>query len=193
MQKTISSKKKNDNTFNQLLDWLDSDHLKAGNKYQEIHHKLILYFAARGCAEAEDLADVTIDRVTSKICNENLEYKGNKTKYFYGFAKNIHLEYQRERSFQLNEEILGDDNSVEIGIEEDEISESELCLKKCLDKLKNVDKKLMLEYYSAESGREKEFREKIAKKYKLSSNLLRVKVFRLKNNIANCIETCLNA
>lgn len=192
MQKSLISKKINKNKFNLLLDWLSDDRLESADKYREIHRKLIMFFSARGCAAAEDLADLTIDRVTHKIYSENIKYEGNQIKYFFGFAKNIYQEHLRDRNFQLNEEILKDDSNPEHDKNEDEISATLKCLKKCLVKLPGKDKKLMLEYYGVKSGREKDFREKIAKKYSLSTNSLRVKVFRLKKNLENCVENCLN-
>src|SRR5689334_18556794 len=52
--------------FDALLDWLDSDREQAGIKYEDIRGRLVMMFAARGCVDAEDLADETINRVTQR-------------------------------------------------------------------------------------------------------------------------------
>ena len=53
--------------FDALLGWLDPNREVAGQKYEVIRRRLITIFSCRGCAEAEDLADETINRVASKL------------------------------------------------------------------------------------------------------------------------------
>ena len=50
--------------FDRLLRWLDANLEAAGKEYEAIRQRLIKIFARRGCSEAEDLADETINRVT---------------------------------------------------------------------------------------------------------------------------------
>ncbi|HEY7785163.1 MAG TPA: hypothetical protein VIB00_10575, partial [Pyrinomonadaceae bacterium] len=51
-------------SFDALLHWLDPQRDRAGLRYEEIRRSLIKIFACRGCAEPEDLADETINRVS---------------------------------------------------------------------------------------------------------------------------------
>jgi DNA-directed RNA polymerase specialized sigma24 family protein len=187
-QKKSIRKEIDETSFGRLLEWLDDDPSVSAEVYRRIHHKLILYFSARGCPGAEDLADETIDRVMLKINAEQIAYEGNPLKYFYSFAKHIHQEFLRSRNFQLNEDFLAATGETNFETTDEEESKLGKQLQKCLARFKAADRKLILEYYSAQSGREKEFREKVAAKYSLSPNSLRVKVFRLKNRLANCIE-----
>ncbi|MFL6230009.1 MAG: hypothetical protein ACJ741_14655, partial [Pyrinomonadaceae bacterium] len=53
--------------FEGLLTWLDSDREQAGKKYEDIRSSLIKIFTWRGVAEAEELADETINRVARKV------------------------------------------------------------------------------------------------------------------------------
>src|ERR1044071_2332912 len=62
--------------FDALLDWLDPDPNKAEIKYEDIRKRLVKIFAGRGCAEAEDLADETINRVTSRLHEIKDGFKG---------------------------------------------------------------------------------------------------------------------
>ena len=48
--------------FDTLLDWLDPDRERAGHRYETIRLRLIKIFTSRGCPEAEELADETINR-----------------------------------------------------------------------------------------------------------------------------------
>jgi hypothetical protein len=56
----------NQEQFEQLLNWLDSDRDKAGAKYESIRKRLIKLFVCRGCDVAEDLADQTIKQSRTK-------------------------------------------------------------------------------------------------------------------------------
>ena len=47
--------------FDRFLFWLDPNREEAAIKYEAIRRKLIKIFTCRGCIDAEDLADVTID------------------------------------------------------------------------------------------------------------------------------------
>src|SRR5215211_7438779 len=79
-------------TFEKLLNWLDPDRNKAGEKYEKIRHRLIRIFTSRGCSDTEDLADETINVVASKIDWLIENYKGEPALFFYGVAKNIYHE-----------------------------------------------------------------------------------------------------
>ena len=84
-------------SFDLLLAWLDSDRELAGEKYEQIRRGLIKIFVCRGCREAEDLADETIKRVSSKINEIAPNFIGKfeeKVRYFYGVGKKVQLEYR---------------------------------------------------------------------------------------------------
>src|SRR5687767_5895715 len=83
--------------FDRLLDWLDADRDSAGSKYERIRVRLIKIFTCRGCGEADDLADETINRVTAKLGDIVESYSGDPALYFYGVAQKVHLEYLRKK------------------------------------------------------------------------------------------------
>ena len=86
--------------FDALLEWLDSDREQAAMKYEEIRKRLIKIFTGRACAEAEDLADETINRVTSKLDEIGPEFEGDRGRYFFGVANKVYLEFRRKKSPQ---------------------------------------------------------------------------------------------
>src|SRR5262245_29074518 len=55
--------------FERLLYWLGPDPHSAGRKYESIRARLIVMFRARRCVFAEDLADITFERVAHKLAN----------------------------------------------------------------------------------------------------------------------------
>jgi hypothetical protein len=68
--------------FDSLLEWLDSDREQAAMKYEDIRKRLIKIFTGRGCAEAEDLTDETINRVISKLGELGKGFEGDHVRYF---------------------------------------------------------------------------------------------------------------
>src|ERR1041384_8582247 len=83
--------------FDDLLNWLDPNRDLAGQKYEDIRRRLIKIFSCRGCAEPEDLADETINRVTSKLPAIEADFVGDPSRYFYGVANKVNLEYGRPK------------------------------------------------------------------------------------------------
>src|ERR671916_839429 len=80
-----------------LLSWLDPDPEQAGMKYEVIRRGLVRIFTCRGCFEADELADETINRVARKAEFLINKYSGEPAHYFFGVAKKVYLEYLRKR------------------------------------------------------------------------------------------------
>ncbi|HSK70247.1 MAG TPA: hypothetical protein VK892_01030 [Pyrinomonadaceae bacterium] len=178
--------------FELLLEWLNPVREEAAEKYEQIRQGLIIIFSSRGCAHPEDLADEVFDRVMNKIEDLKSYYKGKPENYFYGVAKKIRLETFRVYLLPLTEQILADAKIDPDDRETEEIKPVNSCLKQCLKKEGEKNSKMVLEYYGAKSLREKEFHEKLAKKYSMPLNTLRIKVFRIKKRLYKCIKNCLN-
>lgn len=49
--------------FSKLLRWLDSDEQSAGEKYERLRQKLLLFFEHRGCPIPSELADKTLETI----------------------------------------------------------------------------------------------------------------------------------
>ena len=81
--------------FDKLLHALDGDRARAGNIYQETRSNLIRFFEWRGCPFPEDHADETINRVARRILEG--EDVRDVPKYFFGVARLLFLEIQKER------------------------------------------------------------------------------------------------
>src|ERR1051326_3044018 len=110
--------------FDSLLEWLDSDRERAAIKYEDIRKRLVKIFTGRGCAEAEDLADETINRVISKLDEIGKEFKGDHGRYFFGVANKVYLEFRRKKSPQPPPSSLVDSNQIELEFR---------CLERCIE------------------------------------------------------------
>jgi RNA polymerase sigma factor (sigma-70 family) len=168
--------------FDKLLNWLDQDRNLAGQKYEEIRRRLIEIFACRGCKEAEELADETINRVTSKVVSISGGYIGNPAHYFYGVAQKIHLEYLRRKP----------PPDIMPQVEEPfEVEEEYECLKHCMQSLTPDSRELILEYYEANKREKIQHRKNLAREMGIEQNALRVRAYRIKAALQRCIEDCL--
>src|SRR5690242_11005752 len=120
--------------FDQLLDWLDSDREQAANRYEAIRVSLIKILTWRGCNNAEDLADETINRVAEKVHLLKTTFVGDPAVYFYAVAKRLVKEEQRKTKLQVH--ISEGDKFVEFPEENKETADDGLyeCLASCLQR-----------------------------------------------------------
>jgi RNA polymerase sigma factor (sigma-70 family) len=174
--------------FNALLSWLAENRETAGQKYEKIRQRLIRIFVARGCFEAEELADETFNRITQKLPQLIDNYTGDPALYFYGVAHNIHLEWLRKqkkiKTLHLTEADNYRQNETESEIEYE-------CLETCLKVLPADQRRLIVEYYREEKRAKIEFRQGLAKKMEISVNALQVKTHRIRARLQKCTQNCL--
>ena len=170
-------------SFDQLLSWLDADRERAGIRYEEIRLRLIKLFKCRGCREAEELTDETINRVTKKLPEIMPTYVGEPLRYFIGVAHNVHLEYLRKKSEHHQSPPLAD-------VREDIEPEYD-CLEKCLDQLSRRNRELVLQYYQGEKQKKIESRRVLAEQLGTKLTTLRLQAFRIRANLKICVQDCL--
>ena len=176
--------------FDALLNWLDLNREAAGQKYEKIRQRLIKIFACRGCFEAEELADTTINRVMLKLPQISEKYIGEPTLYFYGVADKIYHEWLRQQKTIQKLELTETDN---YGVSEPE-SESEYeCLEDCLKNLSTVERELIVNYYKEEKKAKIELRRALAVKLGISISALQVKTCRIRGNLQKCVRNCVSA
>ncbi|MDQ3798125.1 MAG: RNA polymerase sigma factor [Acidobacteriota bacterium] len=182
--------------FDLLLNWLDRNREIAGQKYEKIRRRLIRIFLGRGCAEAEELADETINRVTQKLPQVAASYVGEPTFYFYGVANKIHLEWLRRQKKAIHLPLSERNNHSEIESDaltkEAETTAAEYeCLRICLEALPGDDRRLIVEYYEEEKSVKIEKRRKLAEECGISLSTLQVKAFRIRARLKGCLQKCL--
>ncbi|GAC1397689.1 MAG: hypothetical protein NVSMB56_12720 [Pyrinomonadaceae bacterium] len=177
MEKTRAITQEN---FDKLLAWLDPDRETAGRKYETIRQRLIKIFACRGCYEAEDLADETINRVTLKIQDVSASYVGEPALYFYGVANKIYLESFRKPHPEIKLVIK----------EEPKIEHEYDCLEKCLQQLNFEQRQLILDYYQDEKSAKIDHRRQLAEKMAIAPNALRIKAHRIRHSLQQCVQKC---
>ncbi len=172
------------NSFDCLLDWLDSNRAKAGAKYEAIRSGLIQIFNYKGCLSSEELADETIDRVARRVPEIRDSYTGDPAKYFYGVGKNVYMEYvKRKRTAELPELLVAP--------QPDDVEQEYECLDQCIGKLTVGNRTLVLQYYSERKQAKIDSRREILEMLNLKPSALRVRVFRIRETLEKCVRNCL--
>ena len=169
--------------FDALLAWLDPNREVAGQKYEVIRRRLTTIFSCRGCAEAEDLADETINRVANKLSAIKSSYVGDPARYFYGVANKIHLEYRRRKPVPDLPPPPSYDENIE--------KESE-CLERCMQKLSLENRTLLIEYYQDEKQAKINHRKRLAEHLGIAINALRIRACRVRASLQECVTNCLH-
>ena len=175
----MSKREPTGESFNKLLLWLDPDPEKAGEKYEKIRIRMIRIFACQECCDAEDLADETINVVTSKIDWLIEHYEGEPALYFYGVAKNIY----RERLKRKRRPPPPPPDP-----KPDEIETVCSFLDDCLDELTSADRDLILQYHEGEKRQKINNRKSMAANRNITLNALRLKAYHIHSRLKQCIE-----
>jgi RNA polymerase sigma factor (sigma-70 family) len=178
-EKSDSEGRVNAAAFERFLKWLGPDPETAGRKYESIRHRLIVMFRARRCVFAEDLADATFERVARKLTDLAAEFTGDPARYFYGVAKKIYLEYQRE----ITVDRWRSGPSLSTNNDNQDLENMLQQLDEALSKIPQSDRELILRYYT-DSGKKKiNHRRALAEQFGLQPNALRLRVFRIRKEI----------
>jgi RNA polymerase sigma factor (sigma-70 family) len=177
-------------TFDELLAWLDADRERAGMKYEDIRHSLIKFFIWRGCDEAEDLADEAINRVTEKVSVLSKTYEGEPALYFYGVAKNVYLEYRKQQTAKVavTPELIDEAPDEQLA---DEAERRFQCMELCLQKLSARNRELITLYYQRHKQTRVDSRKELARQLGISSETFRVRMHRIRLTLYQCMQECL--
>jgi DNA-directed RNA polymerase specialized sigma24 family protein len=168
--------------FDQLLRWLDSDREKAAAKYERIRLRLIRIFASRGCFEAEDLADQTINVILVKIDWLSESYEGEPALYFYAVAKKVFLEQLKKKPLPPLPPPEPDRTEIEL---------KSRCLEQCLQQeLTPAEQDLVRKYHEGDGQERIRLRKAMAKQLGISLNALRIRLFHLLARLRPCVNNC---
>lgn len=176
--------------FDKLLARMDADVELAGEKYLLARRNLVRFFEGRCCRFAEEHADETINRVARRLA-EGQEIH-NLNGYLYGVARLVLLEVlgNREKEQQALKEmslrIVRPDPD-----ETDETDQRFDCLTRCLNKLPDRGRELIVEYYQCEKGSKIENRQRLAAGLGIPLNALRSRAVRLREKLEACMSGCM--
>ena len=177
-------------SFARLLECLDADAERAGEKYEELRHRLIKFFEWRSTPFPEDHADDCFNRVARKLA-EQIEIH-NLNAYCYEVARLVCLEAQKG-SDSRRETWDPDQHSPDAASTADEANERELllgCLDDCLDRLPAESRAVIIEYYQDQKRDKIERRKALAAALGLRREALANRAQRLRDKLERCVTRC---
>jgi DNA-directed RNA polymerase specialized sigma24 family protein len=170
-------------SFDTLLSWLDENHDAAGIKYETIRTSLIRIFISHGFDDAEDLADITINRVTTKIPEMVSTYVGEPAAYFYAVARNVEHEAGRRK------EIASDKIPEKVELVTNTTDKYD-CLVQCLRVLPGDKRELILDYYLYEGKDKIVHHRQMAQDLGVTDGALRTRAHHIRSSLEKCVLNC---
>jgi len=179
-------------SFEEILAWLNPDRELAGQMYVQLRHDLAKLFIWGRCADPEGLTDEVFDRVAKKVHEVRPTYIGDPRLYFRAVARNLIKENFKKIKTHLSFEDV-DQSLQQISETEDDIEDMEECLHSCLGELRADKLELILGYYAKQRQAKIDHRNELARRFGISVETLRVRVFRIRACLEDCIERCLHS
>lgn len=172
--------------FDALLAWLGPDREAAGQKYELIRSGLIRIFVSHGFSDAEDLADLTINRVVDRLQDIREGYVGEPARYFHGVARNIIREARRRKE-------VATDRLPERPAGVEQPSDAQECLLRCLGLLSDERRELLLDYYLYEGRSKIEHHREMARELGITAGALRIRVHHIRAALEKCAAQCVKS
>jgi RNA polymerase sigma factor (sigma-70 family) len=173
-------------SFYLFLTWINPDPDQAAREYEKLRQKLIAIFNNRGCHMSEDLADETFNRVMRRLPEMIDSYEGPPIRYIYITAQNVYNDYFAKAWPSIPEDYP--DQPQENNLEDEVVYQ---CLDHCLDKLSPANRELVLSYYHGGKQAKINHRKEIAANLKIEINAVRIRLYRARNTLRQCIEDCI--
>lgn len=184
------------NPLRGLLHWLDADEDKAAEEYLHIHQRLTQYFQKHDPAQATELADEVLQRVTQQLQREHgaptLFQGSNCLSYCYGIARNVLRELFRQA--KRSPVVPLEDTGISLQIaclaapsdqsEPDEQERRFALLEQGLAALTTEQRALVLQYYDREGRDRTQARRALAAQLGISENALRVRLCHIRRQLA---------
>jgi len=173
--------------FEEILTWLDPDREVAGEMYVQLRQDLARIFVWRRCSDPEGLTDEVFDRVARKVHVVRQTYEGDPRLYFRAVANNLAKETFKRIGTYVPLEEVDLPNQPGTSADDEDLDD---CLQRCLRKLSTETRQLVLAYYAKEKQAKIDHRQKLAQSLDISIETLRVKVYRIRESLEECIERC---
>ena len=171
--------------FDALLEWLDPDREKAGERYELIRAGLIRIFVSKGLSDAEHYTDEAIDRVVKRLPEIQASYIGDPARYFHGVARNLILEARRRK--EVATDVLPQRATLE-----NLRSDTSECLSKCLQQLPRDKQEFILDYHLYQGHAKVEHHREMAGELAISEGALRTRAHHLRVSLEKCVLRCVD-
>ena len=179
-------------SFDEILAWLNPDRDVAGSIYVQLRDDLTKVFTWNRCPDPEGLTDEVFDRVAKKVHHLRDSYVGDPKLYFYGVARNLIKEIPKKVKMQMSLQGTEPASDPRREAEQEAAHMREDCLRLCLQKLSKEKRELIVAYYARDKQAKIDHRIEMAQQLGISVETLRVKAFRIRATLEQCLERCID-
>ena len=179
-------------SFDEILAWLNPDRDVAGTIYVQLRQDLTKIFTWNRCSDPDGLTDEVFDRVAKKVHDVRKTYVGDPKLYFYGVARNLIKEIPKKIKTQITLQGTEPASDPRRPSDQETATMREDCLRSCLQKLSKDKRELIVAYYARDKQAKIDHREEMAEQMGISVETLRVKAFRIRVTLEQCIGRCLD-
>ena len=177
---------------------LDSHETQEGQKYLQIHRRLVMFFECNDCSDPGDLADVVFTVLARKLRNEEIR---DVSQFCIGIARQVlRDEWRSQRKLSpidahpMGAGGLPDGIDYEARIiEKIDGDRVHACLQRCLRALKPAQRSLILQFHGAEDGQKISVRKELAKTIGVNDGALRVRAFNIRKQLKSCVSECMQS
>lgn len=171
--------------FKSLLAALGPDRDAAGDRYETLRRRLLIFFAARNAGPAEDLADEVLDRASRRL-SDGVAPQSSIESYLLGIARNVaREEWKRPRAAAVDWAQLAAEPAAA------ETDPRTGCLEECLRELAPKSRDWVERFYAHQGAEKIRVRQTLAAELEIDSNALRVRLHRIRAKLASCVMECL--
>jgi hypothetical protein len=172
-------------SYSLLLNALAPDKREAEAAFVKLRDSLVRFFELKGDNDPIEAADETLDRVSSKL-SQSVAIE-QVTNYSFGVARLVFLE--NLRSTQRSTNALAEYRRESERSVEDEYIDGYAPMRDCFSELSDESRNLLTSYFAdLPRHRLDEERQQIAVKRGISLNGLRLKIFRLRRQLEDCVR-----
>ncbi len=175
--------------YDKLLACFSSDEEEASEQLLVAYLKLVRFFEWHTCDSPDTCADETIDRAARRI--EEGERIDNLMGYLNGIAHYVLLEKRKPTLLEPLPIDLADGRSFDPSAGDEEHETRLSCLDTCLEELQAEDRIVILGYYQEEKRAKINFRKQMADRLGVGLNALRIRAFRIRTRLEQCVVKCL--
>lgn len=181
--------------FDRLLAWLDDGAESHGERYLEMHRRLVSYFDRRNRPAAEELADETLNRVARKLEQCGDIATRPPARYCYVVARFVLLEDLRRERRQVGLDQTRPFTDFRAGRADphEDVAGRERrldCLDRCLRQLDPEQRALIVDYYRDSRQQKIERRRELANQLGVSMNAVAIRAFRIRDRLMKCLSGC---
>ncbi|MEQ9498803.1 MAG: hypothetical protein RIT81_18135 [Deltaproteobacteria bacterium] len=169
-----------------LLEHLGASARVQAEAYERLRSRLEAFFRYRGWSDPDELVDATFDRVGAKLA-AGTELTSDVPRYALGVARFVHLEQTKARA-QQDRALRAAQEPTDEAAERIEHERRLAALEGCLNALSDADRRALARYHADRGQSKIDARRALAEKIGVTLNALRLRMFRLRNNLEQCVR-----